>query len=397
MTSLELRAKRAGIIDNARKFYDEHQEDGHMSAEDAATFDRMCQEAEDLKAQIDRAERIENMSRELSEPTSTPLSGRPENAGRAVKPRASKEYRDAFWASIRDRALPHETRNVLQIGADSEGGVFCPDEYENTLIDALADVNVMRQLGTIIKSDSGERRIPIVASHGTANWMNEGDAYTDSDDEFDVITLGAHKLGTTIKVSEELLNDSVFNLETYIAAEFGRRMGRAEEAAFIAGTGSGQPRGLLSATGGAQTGITTASITAITADELLDLFYSLRAPYRKNASFLMNDMTVKAIRKLKGTDGQYIWQPSLQANTPDLLLGRPVHTSEDMPTIEAGARAIAFGDFKYYWISDRQGRSFKRLNELYAKNGQIGFQTSQRVDGRLTLPEAVKLLVMKAS
>ena len=110
----------------------------------------------------------------------------------------------------------------------------------------------------------------------------------------------------------------------------------------------------------------------------------------------MNDATVKAVRMLKDKNGQYLWQSSLTAGTPNTLLGRPVYTSAYMLVVAASAKAIAFGDFKYYWIADRQGRSFKRLNELYAKNGQIGFVGSQRVDGKLILPEAIKVLQMKS-
>ena len=199
-----------------------------------------------------------------------------------------------------------------------------------------------------------------------------------------------------IKVSEELLNDSVFDLESYIAREFARRIGTKEEEAFFTGDGTGKPLGILAASGGAETGVTAASATTVTADELMDLFYSLKSPYRKNAVWILNDSTIKAIRKLKDNNGQYLWQPSLVAGTPDTILGRPVKTSAYMPAIAAGAKTIAFGDFSYYWIADRQGRSFKRLNELYAANGQVGFLGSQRVDGKMILPEAVKVLVQKA-
>ena len=129
----------------------------------------------------------------------------------------------------------------------------------------------------------------------------------------------------------------------------------------------------------------------------MDLFYSLRAPYRRNSVFIMNDSTVKALRKLKTQNGDYIWQPSVQLGEPDRLLGRPIYTSTFMPGLEAGAKGILFGDLGYYWVADRQGRKFKRLNELYAPTGQVGFLSSERVDGKLILPEAVKCLQMKAA
>jgi HK97 family phage major capsid protein len=195
-------------------------------------------------------------------------------------------------------------------------------------------------------------------------------------------------------VSEELLNDSAFNLEQYISGEFTRRIGSAEENAFIGGNGTGKPTGLLQT---AELGITSASAAAITADELIDLYHSLKSPYRKNAAFITNDATIKAIRKLKDTTGQYMWQPGLQMGQPDTILNRPVKTSSYMPALAACAKIMAFGDFSYYWIADRQGRAFQRLNELFAKNGQVGFRATQRVDGKLTLTEAVKVLQMKAS
>ena len=155
--------------------------------------------------------------------------------------------------------------------------------------------------------------------------------------------------------------------------------------------------GATAVVGAENTGVTAASATAITMDEVMDLYYSLRAPYRRNAVFIMNDSTIKAIRKLKNGNGDYLWQPSLTAGQPDTLLNRPVYTSSYMPAIAAGNKTILFGDLGYYWVADRQGRSFKRLNELYAATGQVGFLASERVDGKLILAEAVKVLQMKSA
>ena len=270
------------------------------------------------------------------------------------------------------------------------------NEFENTLVEALEEENMFRSLAHVIQTSSGERKIPVVASKGSANWIDEEGPYVDSDDSFGQVTIGSFKLGTTIKVSEELINDSVFDLENYISKEFARRIGSREEEAFFTGDGNGKPLGFLAAKGGADVGVTASSATAITADEIIDLYYSLKTPYRKNAVWILNDATVKAVRKLKDSTGQYLWQSSLTEGTPDKLLGRPVYTSAYMPTAAAGAKTIAFGDFKYYWIADRQGRSFRRLNELYATTGQVGFIGSQRVDGKLILSEAVKVLAQKS-
>jgi HK97 family phage major capsid protein len=310
--------------------------------------------------------------------------------------RASDEYRKAFWNVMRSKNPRHDVLNALSVGTDSEGGYLVPDEFERTLVQTLEEENVFRKLAKIIQTSSGDRKIPVVVTKGTAAWLDEGEEFDESDSVFGQTSIGAYKLGTMIKVSDELLNDSVFDLENYISTEFARRIGAKEEEAFLVGDADGKPTGIFNATGGAQLGVTAGSATAITADEIIDLVYSLKAPYRKNAVFLMNDATVKAIRKLKDGQGQYLWQPSLTAGTPDTLLNRPVYTSAYAPIIEAGAKTIAFGDFGYYWIADRQGRSFKRLNELFATTGQVGFLASQRVDGKLILPEAIKVLQQKA-
>ena len=400
MTILELREKRAKAWEAAKAFLDSHRnEKGVLSAEDDASYSRMEQEITDLGKEISRLERQEAFEKELSQPVNMPLIGRPAagSQGKEKTGRASDEYRQNFWNMMRSKTPMPQVVNALQIGTDSEGGYLVPDEYERTLVEALEEENVFRQLAKVIRTSSGDRKIPVVATKGTASWIDEEGAYLESDDSFAQVSIGAYKVGTMIKVSEELLNDSVFDLEAYISREFARRIGAKEEEAFFTGDGSGKPLGVLAAAGGAETGVTAASATAITADELIDLFYSLKAPYRRNAVWVLNDSTIKAIRKLKDNQGQYLWQPSLTAGTPDLLLGKPVRTSAYMPAIAADAKTIAFGDFSYYWIADRQGRSFKRLNELYAAIGQVGFLASQRVDGKLVLPEAIKVLAQKSA
>ena len=398
---LELREKRAKAWDAAKQFLDAKRgADGMLSEEDTATYDKMEQDVMNLGKEIERLERQAAIDAELSKATSTPLTGKPgAKMGKDEKEKSSRatdEYKCSFWNAMRVKAPMPSVLNALQEGTDSEGGYLVPDEFERTLVEALEEENVFRTLAHVIRTSSGDRKIPVVASKGSASWVDEEGAYQESDDAFSQVSIGAYKLGTMIKVSEELLADSVFDLEAYISKEFARRIGAREEESFFNGDGKGKPLGILAATGGAEVGVTAASATAITADEVIDLFYSLKAPYRKNAVWLLNDATVKQIRKLKDSTGQYLWQPSLVAGTPDTILGRPVKTSAFMPTAAAGAKTIAFGDFKYYWIADRQGRTFKKLSELYAANGQVGFMGTQRVDGKLILPEAIKVLQQKS-
>ena len=395
----KMREKRVKLWEAAKAFVDSRKDaNGTLSAEDNATYEQMEADVVKMGREIERLERQEALDLELDRPTARVITDKPDSPdGKAAKKGcASDEYKTAFWRVMRDKAVHPDVYNVLRIGEDDHGGYLVPDEYQRTLIEALQEQNIFRQLAHVISTSSGDRKIPIAVTKGTAAWIDENAAYPESDDTFGQISIGAYKLATTIKVSDELLHDSVFDVPSYIAREFARRIGAAEEEAFFVGDGVGKPTGLLAASG-AEVGTTAASATVITFDEVMDLYYSLRAPYRKNAVFIMNDSTVKALRKLKNGNGDYIWQPSVKAGTPDTILNRPVYTSSYVPVLAAGAKPIAFGDMGYYWIADREGRRFQRLNELYAPNGQVGFLSSERVDGKLILPEAVKCLQMKAA
>lgn len=397
----DLRAQRAKTWEQTKAFLDSHRnEKGILSASDTQTYERMEQEIADLGREIERQERLDAMERELAAPVAAPITTKPE----AVKPkdtktgRAADAYKKAFWAQVRSKgALDYEVRNALSEGVDTEGGYLVPDEFEHTLIQALEEDNAIRSHAHVFTTSSGSHKIPIVATKGVANWIDEGGSYGESDDVFGQEQIDSHKLGTIIKVSEELLNDSAFSLENYFATEFARRIGQKEEEAFLIGDGNKKPTGILNATGGAEVGVTTASASAITADEVIDLYYSLKAPYRKNAIWVLNDATVRAIRKLKDTSGQYLWQPGLREGDPDLLLGKKLYTSPFAPLPAAGAKSLLFGDLSYYWIGDRKGITFKRLNERYADMGQVGFLASKRLDGKLVLPEAIKVLQHKGT
>lgn len=379
MTIQELRDKRNKAWDTARDFLDSKRNaSGLLSEEDSKTYDALEAEVVNLGKEIKRLERQEQIDAEMRKPTSQPILGTPATPDNQTKTGiASAEYTAAFWNSIRNRNWI-DVRNDLQVGTDTEGGFLVPDEFEKKLISALEEENVFRPLATKIQTSSGDRKIPVITQKGEACWMEEEEAYTLSDDAFGQIDLSAYKVGTAIKISEELLNDSVFDLPSYIAKEFARRIGTKEEEAFLIGDGKGKPTGIFAATGGAENGATTTGAT-ITFDDVIELFYSLKSPYRKKAVWVLNEQTVKAIRKIKDNTGNFIWQPSVSTGLPDTILNRPYVTSVYAPTIAAGAKAIAFGDYSYYWIADRQGRSLKRLNELFAMNGQIGFLASQRV------------------
>ena len=325
---MELRTKRAQLWEGAKAFLDSHTDkDGKLSAEDAAAYDKMEADVVALGKDIERLERQAAIDVEMARPTTEPIVNKPAAVVPEKKGRAADEYRQAMIAAIRSNF--RNVSNVLQEGVDADGGYLVPEEMDSRLIDVLTEENIMRNLGTKITT-SGERKINIAATKPAASWIEEGGALSFGDATFDQIIMDAYKLHVAIKVTEELLYDNAFNLESYIIQQFGKAISNAEEDAFLNGDGNHKPTGLLTS---AATGVTTAGAT-ITADELISLVYSLKRPYRKNAAFIINDQTLSVIRKLKDANQAYIWQPSYQAGEPDRLLGYALHTSPYMPTAE---------------------------------------------------------------
>ena len=390
MTIAELIQKRAKVWEGAKAFVESNaKENGTLSAEDNAAYLKMEKEIEDLTAAIDRQQRAERMEQELSKPMNSPLTGKPSGSGtgNGKTGRASDEYKAAMLGAFRSNF--RNVSNVLQEGVDADGGYLVPEEYDRRLIDVLDEENIMRSLGTKITT-SGQHKINIAATKPAASWIEEGGALTFGDATFSQIFLDAYKLHVAIKVTEELLYDNAFNLENYIVTQFGRALANAEEDAFLNGDGTGKPLGLFAATGGGTVADTLTA--AVKSDDLISLVYALKRPYRRKASFILNDQTLASLRKLKDNNGAYIWQPSYQAGEPDRLLGYTVHTSAYAP-----ADAIAFGDYSYYNIGDRGTRSFAELKELFAGNGMVGFVAKERVDGKLVLPEAVQILKLQSA
>lgn len=384
--------ERAALVEAQRRLLEAAEAEGRdLTAEEQEKWERMEADFERLTREIKRLEEFEARAKAVA--AEAPTVAAPETATKSesrTATRDAEEYRAAYVKWLRAGAknvAPDEVR-ALSVGTASAGGYLVPTEFERQLIQGLTDRNIMRGLATVITT-SADRDVPVVSAHGTASWMSEAGAYTESDETFSQVTLSAYKLGTLIKLSEELLMDSAFDLEAYIRAEFARRLGDAEEAAFVNGDGSGKPTGVV---GSADAGVTAAANNAITADELIDLYHALGRPYRARATWLMADSTAKAVRKLKDSNGQYLWQPGLQAGQPDRILGRPVAVSDNVPAIGSSAKSVVFGDLSYYWVAQRSGIYIQRLDELYAANGQVGFRAFLRVDGKLILSEACKVL-----
>lgn len=386
MTKLqELIEKRAKAWEGAKAFVESKKDkDGLLSDEDVKTYHEMESKIQQFTDEIDRTTRMDAMERELSKPVNTPLTAKPMGDMKESEVKPSSVYKEAMLKALRSNF--RQIDNVLQEKVDADGGYLVPEEYDNRLIQTLNGENIMRSLANIITT-SGDHKINIAATNPAAAWIEEGGQLTFGEATFKQVLLDAHKLHVAIKVTEELLYDSAFNLEDYILEQFGKALANAEEDAFLNGDGTGKPTGIFQETNG---GTHLTEVTAFKSDDIINLIHALKRPYRKNAVFIMNDKLIATVRKLKDGNGAYMWQPSYQVGEPDTLLGYPVYTSAFAPEGK-----IAFGDFSYYNIGDRGTRSFKQLTELFAGNGMIGFVAKERVDGKLILPEAVQILPVK--
>ena len=405
---IELRNKRNTLWEQTKAFLEDHRDDnGLVEASAVEQYNKMAADVKALGDEIQRLEDQMEMDAKLAKATSAPVHTDPRIGQRKnTRATATEEYNKAFWDMMRGNTSL-EVRDALSVGVDQNGGFTVPDEFERQLVQALEENNIFRSLAKTIRTNSGTRTIQIATDSGSASWIEEGAAIQESDMSFSQETLSAYKLGCMIKVSNELLNDSAFDIAAHIAHRFGVRFGNAEEDAFINGTGPSanpqttpsQPTGILTSLT-PTAGNTTANAQTVHFDNIYKLYYSLKSPYRRNSSFLCNETLLLQLMLIKDKNDNYIWKPGLEIGKPDTILGRPIHTSGYMPAITGNAtqdknkKVLLFGDFSYYWIADRQNRTLKRLNELYAVTDQVGFIGTQRVDGKLILPEAMQVMAL---
>lgn len=397
----EMHRKMDELADEMRQFLDENtDEDGELSEEDAGTYDKMSKKLLAIKNQIARYKVIVEAKEQAGAPAGIPpVLNYPQSFGGGGKgDRASDAYRKAAIFAIRQHCKV--ITNDLAASPDSAGGFLIPIEWDTRLIKALEEENVIRKLGTTITTAS-EHRINRVATMPTAAWLDEGQSITFGNGTFDQITLDAHKVGIGILISEELIADSMFDIETEILDQFSKAIANAEEDAFLNGapdatTGKvGRPTGIITTIAANSDMYITTKGTEPTADEIIDLSYKLPRPYRKNAAFLVNDATLATIKKFKDQTQRYIWEESYQAGEPSRLLGYPVYTSPYMPTIASGTFPILFGDFGKYNIADRGTRTIQELKEAYAVSGQVGYLMKERVDGALIDNKAMRAIKIK--
>lgn len=290
-------------------------------------------------------------------------------------------YNDAFWNAMRGKTT---SLSDLEGGRDSQTGTYWPPlKTASSFSGALKEQSLFRRIGTVMPKTAHDSKIWLSDNENLPQWISEDDTLpTTEDNVFPRKDVFAHKLAIITTIDMDFVSDLGFDLESYLVRQFSRRFGKAEEDAFINGTGASMPKGFLHDTDGAGTGVT---ITGnITFDDVVNLYFSVDKRYRGNGMWLINDETALKLKTLKDQNGQYLWNQN-----SDTILGKPIHLSEYMPS---EGKPIAFGDFSYYTIIDRMPLSIRPLYELHALGNKMGFLGIERLDGMLIRPEAVKVL-----
>lgn len=401
MTLQELLAKRASNVKAMRELNDKVlSENRAYTAEETETQARMDAEYTDLDTKIATATKLAEREAELSKNMREPLADTRKTQDEANS-EIESNYREVFPKlltrgvhnlSAGEMGVVNAYRAYLNVTTPAEGGYLVPVSYQTTVLEKMRDANVMRQLATVIRTQSTEK-IPLEGSDASFTWLAEGGTYGDSIPQFGQMQIDAYKAGGIIKLSEEILADAFINIEEYVTKKIVTGMNELQETAFMTGDGSSKPTGVVTSSA---VGKVTAVAGAVTVDEILDLIYSVKEGYATRGALLMKRSTELVIRKLKDSSGQYLWQPAITQGTPNTFDGKTVRTSEYMPALSASNKFMLFGDFSYYTIADRGTMALQRLNELYAGTGQIGWRVNARVDGKLTMSEAVKHLISHA-
>ncbi len=310
-------------------------------------------------------------------------------SGKKAEPSAEAKkqaaaYNAAFWETMHT-GMP---QNGLKVGSDGAGGYLVPDTYEEELVQALTEKNVIRQIAKTIPT-THRMQIPVANGAGCADWFREGEGLNFNEASFGEVILDAYKLSTSILASDEMLEDGAINLEEHIRGFFAERIGEAEEDAFIRGNGKGKPLGLIYQ---APMGAISELEGDITLDDILNLEYSVKQAYRDNAVWLMSEDAYHKLRRIPHYDGRPLWNTNLQEGEPEYLFGHRIYICKSMDDVAPGSIPVMFGDFRFFWIGDRGKRVIKRLVERYADRGQVAFITTERVDAKLVLPDAIKML-----
>lgn len=290
-------------------------------------------------------------------------------------------YNQAFWSKMRGTLINHDDLKDGQI----DGGYHLPNDNLDKFYKALEKDNLFRRLATVVSLTNLEGTVHATTSTGSAGVVEEGNLIPEDGDKFTQFPVKSYKIASIAKLKESFVSDNDFNLEKYLTTDFARRFGRAEEDLFINGNGTTEPTGILSVS----ESINAKATNTLSYDEIVELYFSIEAEYRKDAVFIMNDETAFYLRTLKDDDGNCLWN-----SNNDTIFGKEVITSPYMPSIESAKQPIIFGDLSFYWVIERKPLAIQILSELYKNQGQVGFIGYERVDGKLIRPEAVRTIKM---
>ncbi len=308
-------------------------------------------------------------------------------------PTAEERKIEAEYAvAFKDMLHTGMPQKALRRGSAGSGNFIVPDTFEQKLVKGLTEKSLIRKLGTVMKTNT-TMRIPTIIADGEAAWIPENEPVQFSEAVYGEIVLDAYKLAHKVVVSDEMLEDANFDVEDYIRQLFVESVSAAEELALFIGDGNGKPTGLLHQT---SVGWVSEKAGDITYDDILNLIHSVKSPYRKNAVLVMSEDAITKLLSIIHYHGNSPWDVSLKDGTSKTLFGYPVYTTNYLDRVLPGTKPVLFGDFSYFWIGERGKRSVKRLVERYADQGQIAYITSERIDAKLVLPEAVKSLEVKA-
>ena len=296
--------------------------------------------------------------------------------------RGPGDLRSFLSGEVRSIEVPLEYRTLSRL-TGAAGNYAVPTSFASVFVEHLSNSAALVGVATVLNTDGGEPlQLPTTDSYSTAALTAEAAVIAASDPALGQVTLGAYKYAVLMQASSELLSDSTVNMEGFLARQAGEAVGNAAGVHFVTGSGTGQPAGIVPAASVGVTGATGAG-GAFTADDLIDLHFSVIPAYRRNGTWLMNDSTLAVVRKLKDSSGQYLFQPSLVAGTPDMLLGRPVVTDPNVPAIALGAKSVLFGDLSRYYVRVAGGLRFERSDDFAFSSDVVTFRCIWRADGRL--------------
>ncbi|MGI5443386.1 phage major capsid protein [Streptomyces shenzhenensis] len=399
-TSVELRQQRAGVVESMRAITETAEgENRGLNAEERQSYDRHEEDFRGLTERIERQEAEEERAAQLAEPIRRG-TGRPNDNTRTTNEQRAQERRSAFFQALR-RGLPRLTPEQRALVENTAGEILVPEDLETEIMRALPGITIVRSMASqrSITTNRVRRRSLDEVSVGWGKLETGEQTLTDSmpDDPAEEYTYVEDLYGLA-KIGEDELDDSDVNLDAFVRDSFSRAVGEAEDTSFTIGPGHAnkQPVGFMTAGGGVPT-VAAAAAAAISIDDMKKLIYAVPKQYRRNGRFATASTTELAISLLKDENGQYYWQPSNQAGRPNTFLGYALENQEDIASVAASARSVAFGDFNAgYRVYDRQGMTVKVLDQLYAEDGMIGWKIRMRVGGDVVRPEALRILAHPA-